>query len=202
MRVRSDAFFRRLGADGLIGFGEAFMAGDWDADDPAAVLAPFAARMASLVPAWMQRLRHFYVRHQPSSRAQHQGRRPPQHPAPLRPVERAFALFLDETMTYSCARFEPSGDDRCADAQLPQDRPAARRHRRRARQPACSRSAPAGVRSRCGPRSAARPSPRSRSREEQAAVAARACARAPASPTASTCSCATTARSRASTTRS
>ena len=36
MRVRSDAFFRRLGADGLIGFGEAFMAGDWDADDLAA----------------------------------------------------------------------------------------------------------------------------------------------------------------------
>ncbi len=67
MRVRSNDFFRRLGSDGLIGFGEAFMAGDWDADDPAAVLTPFAARMDKLVPAWMQRLRHFYVRHQPSS---------------------------------------------------------------------------------------------------------------------------------------
>src|SRR6185312_15216363 len=65
MRVRSEAFFRRLGADGLIGFGEAFMAGDWDADDPAAVLAPFAARMSSLVPAWMQRLRRLYVRRPP-----------------------------------------------------------------------------------------------------------------------------------------
>ena len=31
---RPDAFFRRLGADGLIGFGESYMAGDWDADDP------------------------------------------------------------------------------------------------------------------------------------------------------------------------
>src|SRR5262245_38062510 len=63
MRVRGDDFFRRLGSDGLIGFGEAFMAGDWDADDPAAVLTPFAARMDKLVPAWMQRLRHYYVRH-------------------------------------------------------------------------------------------------------------------------------------------
>src|SRR4249919_4183636 len=51
MRVRRDAFFRRLGADGLIGFGESYMAEDWDADDPGAVLAPFAARMAFLVPA-------------------------------------------------------------------------------------------------------------------------------------------------------
>ena len=56
MRVCRDDFFRRLGSDGLIGFGEAFMAGDWDAEDPAAVLTPFAARMDKLVPASMQRL--------------------------------------------------------------------------------------------------------------------------------------------------
>jgi len=107
MRVRSDAFFRRLGADGLIGFGEAFMAGDWDADDPAAVLAPFAARMSSLVPAWMQRLRHLYVRRLPVGEQNTKlGAR--------RNIERhydlsneLFALFLDESMTYSCARFAP-----------------------------------------------------------------------------------------------
>ena len=115
MRVRSNDFFRRLGADGLIGFGEAFMVGDWDADDPAAVLAPFAARMATLVPAWMQRLRHWYVRHQPArERNTKDGAR--------RNIERhydlsneLFAVFLDETMTYSCARFG-SGDS-LADAQ-------------------------------------------------------------------------------------
>ena len=107
MRVRSDAFFRRLGADGLIGFGEAFMAGDWDADDPAAVLAPFAARMSSLVPAWMQRLRRFYVRRPP-------GREQNTRAGARRNIERhydlsndLFALFLDESMTYSCARFGP-----------------------------------------------------------------------------------------------
>jgi len=116
MRIRRADFFRRLGSDGLIGFGEAFMAGDWDADDLAAVLTPFAARMATLVPAWMQRLRRFYVRHQPSNeRNTTTGAR--------RNVERhydlsndLFALFLDDTMTYSSARFAPG--DSLRDAQL------------------------------------------------------------------------------------
>jgi cyclopropane-fatty-acyl-phospholipid synthase len=118
MRIRSDNFFRRLGADGLIGFGEAFMAGDWDADDPAAVLTPFAARMNTLVPAWMQRLRHLYVRHQPSAeRNTKAGARANIH----RHYDLSndlFELFLDETMSYSCARFDPSApDDSLADAQ-------------------------------------------------------------------------------------
>ena len=34
MRIHRPAeFFRRVGADDLIGFGESYMAGDWDADD-------------------------------------------------------------------------------------------------------------------------------------------------------------------------
>jgi cyclopropane-fatty-acyl-phospholipid synthase len=120
MRVRSDDFFRRLGSDGLIGFGEAFMAGDWDADDPAAVLTPFAARMDKLVPAWMQRLRHFYVRHQPhAERNTKRGAREniSRH---YDLSNELFALFLDDTMTYSCARFDPAGADTesLADAQL------------------------------------------------------------------------------------
>jgi cyclopropane-fatty-acyl-phospholipid synthase len=116
MRVRSDDFFRRLGSDGLIGFGEAFMAGDWDADDPAAVLVPFAARMDKLVPAWMQRLRHYYVRHQPKTErnTRHGARANIQRHYDL--SNELFALFLDETMTYSCARFG-SADEPLADAQ-------------------------------------------------------------------------------------
>ena len=116
MRVRGDDFFRRLGSDGLIGFGEAFMAGDWDADDPAAVLTPFAARMDRLVPAWMQRLRHFYVRHQPrGERNTRSGARANiQRHYDL--SNELFALFLDETMTYSCARFGALGES-LADAQ-------------------------------------------------------------------------------------
>ncbi len=109
MRIRREAFFRRLGTDGLIGFGEAFMAGDWDADDPAAVLAPFAARMSTLVPAWMQRLRHFYVRHQPAREENTKvgARRNVSRHYDL--SNELFALFLDESMTYSCGVFE-AGD--------------------------------------------------------------------------------------------
>lgn len=125
MRVRSDDFFRRLGADGLIGFGEAFMAGDWDADDPAAVLVPFAARMDRLVPAWMQRLRHYYVRHQPRTERNTRAGARANIQRHYDLSNDLFALFLDETMTYSCARFdtvesfpgEPSIGDRLADAQ-------------------------------------------------------------------------------------
>jgi cyclopropane-fatty-acyl-phospholipid synthase len=106
MHIRREAFFRRLGADGLIGFGEAFMAGDWDADDPAAVLAPFAARMSTLIPAWMQRLRRFYVQHQPAREQNTKvgARRNISRHYDL--SNELFALFLDESMTYSSGLFD------------------------------------------------------------------------------------------------
>jgi cyclopropane-fatty-acyl-phospholipid synthase len=116
MRVRSDDFFRRLGRDGLIGFGEAFMAGDWDADDPAALLTPFAARMDKLVPAWMQRLRHYYVRHQPKAERNTRSGARDNIRRHYDLSNELFALFLDETMTYSSARFD-GADGSLADAQ-------------------------------------------------------------------------------------
>ncbi len=106
MRIRREAFFRRLGSDGLIGFGEAFMAGDWDAEDPAAVLAPFAARMSTLVPAWMQRLRHFYVQHQPAREQNTKSGAERNISRHYDLSNELFALFLDETMTYSSGLFE------------------------------------------------------------------------------------------------
>ena len=145
MRVRSDDFFRRLGPTGSIGFGEAFMAGDWDADDPAAVLAPFAARMDALVPAWMQRLRHFYVRHQPTAERNTAAGARANIQRHYDLSNDLFALFLDETMTYSSRAFDAPGESLGRRAAA-QDRRAARRHRRRPRQPRCSRSAPAGAR--------------------------------------------------------
>ena len=44
MEIRSDAFFHRLGASGKIGFGEAYVAAEWAADDLVGVLSAFAAR--------------------------------------------------------------------------------------------------------------------------------------------------------------
>ena len=44
---RPEAFAARLGDGGLIGLGESYMAGDWDADDLAAVMEVFAARVGT-----------------------------------------------------------------------------------------------------------------------------------------------------------
>src|SRR5262249_55971199 len=92
------------------GFGESFMVGEWDADDPAAVLEPLAARLTELVPTWMQRLRHYYVRHMPAHEDNTVA-------GARRNIARhydlsndLFALFLDESMTYSSALFERDDD--------------------------------------------------------------------------------------------
>lgn len=107
---RPKDFFRRVGASGLIGFGESYMAGDWDCADLTALLTVFAANVGDLVPPWQQRLRQFAVRKQPPDDTQtREGAR--------RNIGRhydlsneLFALFLDETMTYSSAMFETGAD--------------------------------------------------------------------------------------------
>jgi len=112
---RPREFYRRFGASGLIGFGESYLAGDWDAasetgDDLTALLTVFAEHATELVPPWLQRLRTLAVRRQP--------------PGDLQTVTGArrnigrhydlsndlFALFLDETMTYSAAIFADPED--------------------------------------------------------------------------------------------
>jgi cyclopropane-fatty-acyl-phospholipid synthase len=107
---RPREFFRRVGACGLIGFGESYMAGDWDCADLPGLLTVFAANVGDLVPPWQQRLRQLAVRKQPSEDRQTlQGAR--------RNIGRhydlsneLFALFLDETMTYSSALFGTAQD--------------------------------------------------------------------------------------------
>ena len=103
-------FFRRFGASGLIGFGESYMAGDWDCADLTGLLTVFAAHVDDLVPPWLQRLRTLAVCRQPPDDMQTiQGAR--------RNIGRhydlsndLFALFLDETMTYSSALFGTGAD--------------------------------------------------------------------------------------------
>ncbi|MFF7330364.1 class I SAM-dependent methyltransferase [Streptomyces sp. NPDC008150] len=99
------AFFRRIGAGGLIGFGESYMAGEWEAPDPVAVLTVLARRAADLVPRPLQRLRGLWALRQPDVRRN--------TPAGSRDNIRhhydlsndLFRLFLDETMTYSAGVF-------------------------------------------------------------------------------------------------
>jgi cyclopropane-fatty-acyl-phospholipid synthase len=98
-------FCRRVGAGGLIGFGESYMAGDWDCDDLTGLLTVFARQVGTLVPRPLQSLRRFCVRRQPAADdASEQGAR-----SNIRRhydlSNDLFALFLDETMTYSAALF-------------------------------------------------------------------------------------------------
>jgi cyclopropane-fatty-acyl-phospholipid synthase len=103
---RPEAFYRRVGASGLIGFGEAYMAGDWDAEDLSGLLTVFAREMATLIPPKLQRLRDIVVQHQPRL---HRGttaatKRNISHHYDL--SNELFALFLDPTLTYSSAIFQ------------------------------------------------------------------------------------------------
>jgi cyclopropane-fatty-acyl-phospholipid synthase len=118
--VRPEAFFQRLGDSGTIGFGEAYMAGDWRADDLPGVLTAFAANLRDLVPSGLQRLRHAILSRQPHHHDNTiEGARANIHQH-YDLSNDLFALFLDETMTYSSAIFtgDPSrSPDSLADAQ-------------------------------------------------------------------------------------
>ncbi|MFJ9345825.1 class I SAM-dependent methyltransferase [Streptomyces sp. NPDC101237] len=114
-----DAFHARVGTGGLVGFGESYMAGEWDAPDPVAVLTVLAAHAADLVPAPLQRLRRLWaLRHPHDERNTPDGSRAniSRHYDLSNDL---FALFLDDTLTYSSAVFRgfPAAWDRLAAAQ-------------------------------------------------------------------------------------
>jgi cyclopropane-fatty-acyl-phospholipid synthase len=102
----ADAFFTRLGRDGLIGFGESYMAGAWDSEDLVALLTPMARDMGTLVPPALQWMRRWYnERHPLSEENDRRGARNniARH---YDLSNELFATFLDETMTYSSALLE------------------------------------------------------------------------------------------------
>ena len=111
-------FYQRVGASGLIGFGESYMAGDWDSPDLTALLTVFAESVDTLVPAWLQPLRRIAVRRIPDANEPTiaQARRNIGRHYDL--SNEMFALFLDPTMTYSAALFD------CDAAGLPVRPPA------------------------------------------------------------------------------
>ena len=104
------AFFARLGAGGLIGFGESYMAGEWDCADLTGLLTVFAANVSDLVPTPLQRLRRLAVRSQPSADDQTKAGARRNIGRHYDLSNEFFALFLDETMTYSSALFEAAAD--------------------------------------------------------------------------------------------
>jgi cyclopropane-fatty-acyl-phospholipid synthase len=101
-----DAFFSALGSDGLIGFGESYMAGDWDADHLGDLLEVFAARMASLVPRPLQTLRALYVARRPRTELNTTANTRANIARHYDLSNDLFATFLDSTLSYSSALFE------------------------------------------------------------------------------------------------
>ncbi|MEU0101341.1 cyclopropane-fatty-acyl-phospholipid synthase family protein [Streptomyces sp. NPDC006267] len=99
------AFFRRVGASGLIGFGESYMAGEWDAPDLVGVLTVLADHAADLVPRPLQRLRGVWAPRRPAAQLNTpEGSRDNiSHHYDL--SNDLFALFLDTTLSYSSAVF-------------------------------------------------------------------------------------------------
>jgi cyclopropane-fatty-acyl-phospholipid synthase len=101
-----DALATRLGRAGEVGFGESYMAAEWDADDLVAVLEALAQRIWTAVPlpvAWLRRLTRV-----PNPQDQDNdlagARRNIAHHYDL--SNELFARFLDETMTYSSGLFQ------------------------------------------------------------------------------------------------
>ncbi|WP_211234729.1 SAM-dependent methyltransferase [Glycomyces arizonensis] len=116
---RPEAFLHRLGTSGLIGFGEAYQAGDWDADDLPGLLTALAAGVDSLVPPPLQTLRRPFVGVLPARQDNTRGNARRNIADHYDLSDAMFALFLDETMTYSSALFgtAPARWDDLAEAQ-------------------------------------------------------------------------------------
>ena len=192
MRVhRPDEFYARVGRDGLIGFGESYLTGAWDADDVAGFLTVPAARIATLVPGSLQKLRALVTHRTPSHQVGTEDNSQANISHHYDLSNDLFALFLDETLSYSSALFDTSARrdarPRGRHRPLPGRGPAGgpRRPPDRARVPTTSptrrparstgsstrpasprapgswRSAPAGASWRSAPPAAARPCTRS-----------------------------------------
>ncbi|RZL69893.1 MAG: SAM-dependent methyltransferase, partial [Rhodococcus sp. (in: high G+C Gram-positive bacteria)] len=112
---RPEEFFNRLGNNGLIGFGESYMTGAWDAEDLGGVLTTLCAEIGDLVPKWMQSLRATYVSRPPKLQrnSEKNTRKNIAHHYDL--SNDLFAAFLDPTMSYSSALFDTDSVSTAAD---------------------------------------------------------------------------------------
>jgi cyclopropane-fatty-acyl-phospholipid synthase len=134
--VRPTDFFLRVGRDGLIGFGEAWMVGDittgdWHPGDDAdaatinaatdqlaAALTVAAGRMSSLVPQPLQRLRAVWHLVKPDNEENTLGGSAENIHRHYDLSNELFSLFLDDTMTYSSASYLSAEPEDLVTAQL------------------------------------------------------------------------------------
>lgn len=115
LHVRDRALFRRLATRGKLGFGESYVAGEWETDDLVG-LFDLLLRNAEAAGRRHPTLRRL-LNARPRPRTRNGLRRARQRVAYHYDLGNdLFALMLDETMTYSCAVFEHA-DEPLADAQ-------------------------------------------------------------------------------------
>jgi cyclopropane-fatty-acyl-phospholipid synthase len=113
---RPGPFLDRLGHDAGTGFGEAFLAGDWDpapGTDLAELLLPFAERFSAerdsgLLPGWAQSLRSLATRGLPPDQLNDRTNAARNVSRHYDVNNALFEEFLDPSMTYSCAVFDPA----------------------------------------------------------------------------------------------
>ena len=105
---RPDEFYARLGRDRLIGFGEAYMTGAWDAEDLAGFLTVPAARIATLIPEPLQRMRAFLTPRLPGNQRSTEANSQANISHHYDLSNEMFELFLDDTLSYSSALFDTS----------------------------------------------------------------------------------------------
>lgn len=111
---RPDEFFARLGRHQLIGFGESYLTGAWDAEDLGGFLAVLAARMQHLVPKPLQGLRRVIAKRPPRKQVSSSANAQANIAHHYDLSNDLFRLFLDPTLSYSSALFE--GDPAVATA--------------------------------------------------------------------------------------
>ena len=109
--VLSDDLFRRLARSWKMGLGEAYAVGDWRADDLAGLCELLfrnveSARRSTGLGKWM-RLQRFRP-HLPLSNTMHRARNHIRYHYDL--GNDLYRLFLDESLTYSCAVWERPGE--------------------------------------------------------------------------------------------
>ena len=149
MRLRRpDDFFRRLGVGGLIGFGEAYQAGDWETDDLPGLLEVLAGHVETIVPPALQWPRRFHAASFPTDTVNtlRNSSKNIEHHYDL--SNDLFAEFLDETMTLLVGPLR--GRQRPTELGRPCRRPAAQDRSAARPRPASGRQPGAGNRHRLG----------------------------------------------------
>ncbi len=99
------SFLARIGRGGKIGFGESYMAHEWESSELVDVLEALARRAETLIPRPLQSIRRWYEARRPRTEDN-------DRPGAARNIARhydlsndLFSTFLDDSMSYSSALF-------------------------------------------------------------------------------------------------